>query len=90
MTRSERIGTRWRWLFLVGAIIYFIGGIDALVSRDGPFTFLGAEMNRWPYVLSQLGLGALLFSLFLKHHRMFRQNLKDQVMAQQEKAENED
>ncbi|KOF03132.1 hypothetical protein [Roseivirga seohaensis] len=81
-TRSERFGIKWRWLFLVGGIIYLANGISTIIKPKEIYSYLGFDFNRWLYIALHLFVAFLLLLLFIKNQKLLRQQIKDEVMRQ--------
>ncbi len=89
MTKSQKVGIRWRWLFLLGGVIYLINTFVTLINGKEINEFLGMELGKWSYALLQLGISALLISLYFKYRRQFNELIKEEVLRQAEAEEGE-
>ncbi|MFT6969721.1 MAG: hypothetical protein ACJAXX_000282 [Roseivirga sp.] len=73
LTKSQKFGIQWRWLFLVGGVIYAINTLTVLFAPQEVYSFLGLEMSRWLYFSIQLAIAAWLVVTFVRNHKLFRQ-----------------
>jgi uncharacterized membrane protein len=90
LTRSQKFGIQWRWLFLVGGVVYVINITKALIDTEEAHTFLGFELTLIPYLLLNIIIAAWLLNTFVKNHKLFRRETLKQLMDQQEDADHED
>jgi uncharacterized membrane protein len=90
LTRSQKFGIQWRWLFLVGGVVYVINITKALIDAEEAHTFLGFELTLIPYLLLNIIIAAWLLTTFVKNHKLFRQETLTRLMDQQEDADQED
>ncbi|PIQ49846.1 MAG: hypothetical protein COW03_03035 [Cytophagales bacterium CG12_big_fil_rev_8_21_14_0_65_40_12] len=90
LTRSQKFGIQWRWLFLIGGVIYAINIIKALANPAESYTFLGLALGIIPYLFIQVIIAAWLLTTFVKNHKLFRQITLQQMIEQQEKAQEDD
>ena len=84
LTRSQKFGIQWRWLFLIGGVIYAINIIKALANPAESYTFLGFALGIIPYLFIQIVIAAWLLTTFVKNHKLFRQITLQQMIEQQE------
>uniref|UniRef100_UPI00404783EA hypothetical protein n=1 Tax=Roseivirga sp. TaxID=1964215 RepID=UPI00404783EA len=86
LTRSQKFGIQWRWLFLVGGVVYVINIIKALANPEEDYSFLGLALGLIPYLIIQIVIAAWLLITFVKNHKLFRQITLQQMIKKQEQA----
>lgn len=84
LTKSQKFGIQWRWLFLVGGLIYAFNILKVLFKPQEIYSFLGLSMNRWLFLVIQLVISAWLLATFTKNHRLFREETLRQLMENEE------
>jgi hypothetical protein len=75
LTRSQKFGIQWRWLFLIGGVIYAFNTIKVIFKPQEVYNFLGMELNIWIYILIHSSISIWLLITFVKNRRLFKKIL---------------
>jgi hypothetical protein len=76
LTRSQKFGIQWRWLFLIGGVIYAYNCLRVIFIPQEGYDFLGLEMDRWIYFTIQCVISSWLLWTFFKHRKLLKSDLK--------------